>query len=606
MVVLHTLEEVEVVAVQGHASDVMPWRSLAPVFRLKADHDRIVWPLRIHHSHVRGRETSVSVLADSVSEGSATLLNEPIQACVGYRMISTEAGLSYRPMNDVYAKRMDELTGRLTKALGLLKEAYELDDLQDAFDGAYLVDPGSLVAATLRAGAAAQVKDDVPDWFEIAVSDLEEFEASGASLDTVLRHPLTAKLPKMEIQELYKKALWGLVDYREEHSKGWEPPVSQETQLSAVRFAHLHAAQPDVTRSLKHRVLRDALRGSPKAIVKVNSTLDVALESVELASSWEGLFHASKSATNLSSIANATVTDRRHFSNNIYRLELGADEPDRRSIWRSFLRRSKSCQNLGASVPWRQGEELANSLRYALGVSDAVESMKLLAMREIGAYIAEIRIPGPASVAAATALSSSPPCIYTNEATRPSGTRRLLNRFSIAHEIAHLVIDRQHGTCDWACVLTLEEETFTAREDSERRANAFASYFLAPREEVLKQIPKPQNTESDEFVKAVLGVREMFGLSMIAAGEHLVNCYEDLRPVAGRPLPASTRQRLRNAVSEPIKRFIEDEEIDKRVSDGPRLYSGHYTTLVERLEHAHLLDFATARSLLPEKNKDPT
>lgn len=594
-------EDLEVVAVQAFRPEPMRWRALPPVFRRRGASNDVLWPLAIRGDGVVGHETRRSVLESAIQEASVTELEAPFPAAAYHRVVATETGWVYAHRDDIYSWRSEELCSRLCFALGTLSSACGLEDVQDAFDAAFLVDRWSLVAAALRAGVASLRRDQDPDWFEMALEDLDRCEEFCASLDSVLSHPLTTRLPDAHRQNLFREASYALSEWRGSHSSSWQVPVAEQRQMEAAAFAIFHAEQPETTRCLSHGVLRDALQGDPGALDVVKSELGPILPGPVHELGWEGLLGHGDFAR-LHAVATAAVVDRRRFAQNLYRLELGAGEKDRRGAWRNFLRRSRPFSSFREMPAWRQGEELAVAMRQELAITAGIPSMRSLVDAEVGVFVGVLPFPADRSVAAASVPRASPPCIFANESARPNGRRRFLNRFSIAHELAHLVLDRDTGGCDWSCVLALDEESKSSRSHEESRANAFASYFLAPRDEVVLNIPRPDgDARSDSFVKRAMELRRIFGLSVVAAGEHLANCYDDLRPNPHRALPPDVRARLRAAAQvEPVTGFEADEVLDPEMNGSPTTYSSRYALLVARNRRASHLDDETARRLLGE------
>jgi Zn-dependent peptidase ImmA (M78 family) len=161
---------------------------------------------------------------------------------------------------------------------------------------------------------------------------------------------------------------------------------------------------------------------------------------------------------------------------------------------------------------WEQGYDLAESLHDSIesdtfvDVEAFVESLGItrisLALEDRS--IRACSLVGPQHV---------PTIALNNSYAR--GTYPNVTRFSLAHELCHLLYDRSHGqrlaiaSGPWAPV------------GIERRANAFAAMFLMPPRLVREAIgacPDPVNTpEAFSFVSARLRV------GVVAAAEHLCN-----------------------------------------------------------------------------------
>jgi Zn-dependent peptidase ImmA (M78 family) len=127
------------------------------------------------------------------------------------------------------------------------------------------------------------------------------------------------------------------------------------------------------------------------------------------------------------------------------------------------------------SAPWDQGRSLGQEVLDELGVARDVPAPVDLdgLLRQLGVSLREIGLNDLSIRAVSIAGDAYRPTVVLNSHHRtngyPSG-----RRFSIAHELCHLLFDRGH-----AREVALPSGPWAPR-DIERRANAFAAMFLMP------------------------------------------------------------------------------------------------------------------------------
>jgi Zn-dependent peptidase ImmA (M78 family) len=170
--------------------------------------------------------------------------------------------------------------------------------------------------------------------------------------------------------------------------------------------------------------------------------------------------------------------------------------------------------------PHRQGAQLATALRRAFGLrSEPIPSLRdFVAERlpSIGLLYAELGAHGPAGLSFADPLRG--PTIVLN--LEGKNANPCVRRFSLAHEVCHLLVDwNRHESL--AVVSGFLSESGLERE---RRANAFAVRFLCP-EGVIRRI-RPESSPVE--AARILGE---YGLPYAA-----IRMY--LRNEASRDLPA--------------------------------------------------------------------
>lgn len=141
-----------------------------------------------------------------------------------------------------------------------------------------------------------------------------------------------------------------------------------------------------------------------------------------------------------------------------------------------------------------QGYSLGVWLRRELGLSGRVDPAALL--RKWGVAVQEKALPG--TFDAVALWSPTEAAVIVNE----NGIHAQKNRgkrATLAHEIAHLLIDRD-GALPVADVLG-----GLAPRHAEARANAFAAEFLAPRAEIEATVAKEAITTADAALKRLCG-----------------------------------------------------------------------------------------------------
>lgn len=167
-------------------------------------------------------------------------------------------------------------------------------------------------------------------------------------------------------------------------------------------------------------------------------------------------------------------------------------------------------------APWDQGYALGQDVLDRLSVArDIPEPVDLDELRrQLGVSLREIELEDASIRAVSIGGDTYRPTVVLNSRHRtnqyPSG-----RRFSIAHEVCHLLFDR-------GCVreVALPSGPWAPR-DIERRANAFAAMFLMPPGRVTAMANMiPHSPTSPEFVEAVAARLQT---SFSATVEHLHN-----------------------------------------------------------------------------------
>ena len=167
--------------------------------------------------------------------------------------------------------------------------------------------------------------------------------------------------------------------------------------------------------------------------------------------------------------------------------------------------------------PWEQGYELADEWAEAVTVprSDSAVDIEALLGR-FGIAVMEIELSDRGTSGVAVASSRKTPLILVNT-SRPQHKWSSARRFTLAHELCHLIIDREAGadlamaSGPWAPI------------GVEKRANAFAAALLMPNDLVAEAYRRagshPGSGDFDELRKAA----RFLGVSADALSQHLCN-----------------------------------------------------------------------------------
>lgn len=165
------------------------------------------------------------------------------------------------------------------------------------------------------------------------------------------------------------------------------------------------------------------------------------------------------------------------------------------------------------SLIWEQGYDLAESLHDVLNLTgdwvDVRTIIRNLRIHQLWRELDDTRIRGCSIVG-----PQHKPTIVINRSWRYSGNPAGV-RFTIAHELCHLLYDRNHGRR-----LAIASGPWAPRS-IEKRANAFAAMFLMPPNLIEQAI-----ADSPDPITEVAGARAVarkLRVGVVAAVEHLCN-----------------------------------------------------------------------------------
>jgi Zn-dependent peptidase ImmA (M78 family) len=168
----------------------------------------------------------------------------------------------------------------------------------------------------------------------------------------------------------------------------------------------------------------------------------------------------------------------------------------------------------GEGLPWEQGYDLAEQAHQALDEDGGGWVQIETVLSALGVLVAPVALTDERIRGVAVAGPQHRPAICPNE-SHPRNKRDEGRRFTLAHELCHLLVDRQAGrklavaSGPWAPI------------DVEKRANAFAAAFLMPPDRVSVEIARL--TEPVHSPGAVRTLAEAFRTSQSATVEHLHN-----------------------------------------------------------------------------------
>jgi Zn-dependent peptidase ImmA (M78 family) len=164
--------------------------------------------------------------------------------------------------------------------------------------------------------------------------------------------------------------------------------------------------------------------------------------------------------------------------------------------------------------PWQQGYALASSVLEALDIdtSRAID-IRTIAAARLGVTIDTISLTDSQIRALSVAGQDHVPTIFLNDGY-VDGTSEPVQRFSIAHELCHLLVDP-----DRARNLAVTSGPWAPR-DIEQRANAFAAALLLPEADVVRIVGWMDNPVGIGDVEALA---RQYDVSATAVVEHLHN-----------------------------------------------------------------------------------
>jgi Zn-dependent peptidase ImmA (M78 family) len=155
------------------------------------------------------------------------------------------------------------------------------------------------------------------------------------------------------------------------------------------------------------------------------------------------------------------------------------------------------------AAAWTQGYDLAERIREELGLGDdELPAEMARVLTNLGVDVERVGFADKGIRAVSFGGVGLRPTTLVNASTHPAGREARL-RFTLAHELCHLLVDRDKGarlaivSGPWAPL------------DVERRANAFAAAFLMPEGAVASAVARASGAvdDLDEVVKIAAKLR---------------------------------------------------------------------------------------------------
>lgn len=242
------------------------------------------------------------------------------------------------------------------------------------------------------------------------------------------------------------------------------------------------------------------------------------------------------------------------------------DAPDSPTRSQRFLSDRPALRKSNSPAPHRAGAQCAAQLRRELGIgAEPISSMRDFMQEkfsEIAVLHADLTANGPAGLAFAD--SHRGPAIVLN--TRGKNENPTVRRFSLAHELCHLLVDWNRREP----IARISGYLHEPRLDEERRANAFAIRLLCPE----TVVHKLEAGSPDQMVAAI----SAFGLPYSAVRLYLKN-------EAGTELPLHPSETIQRLSVDPRWMVAEREQglDDFPLQDAPPERRSHVARTAARL-----------------------
>ena len=164
-------------------------------------------------------------------------------------------------------------------------------------------------------------------------------------------------------------------------------------------------------------------------------------------------------------------------------------------------------------APWQHGYDLAADLLDEIKHEAAGPDIEIV-LRNWHVRVAEIALSDPGVRAISFVSANHAPTIALNQ-THPSADNQRARRFTLAHELCHLLHDRSFGKR-----LAIASGPW-APQAVEQRANAFAAWLLMPPDRLNAAIARTSNRVDTR--EGIRSVARRLNVSQTALVEHLFN-----------------------------------------------------------------------------------
>ena len=553
----------------------LPWRALRTIFASPDQEDTHLWSFRADEFGVpRGARLPAGVFAARVEEGHVFGLPEPLDVPPHHVIVRRSDGLFHaRPWVDVRRESHDFVRTGVTEALRAIDRG-DVEEALDRLEQARMAEGQLPLATVLLVGLALETPE--ADWSRAILDRLRD-ELARLELDLLVTSFEWDDLPARECRERWLERVEMWSRRRPPAFDKLIPPAPELQARSALLLAarRLLPSECDALRRLPHRRLAALVACQPEALEEVLSSLQRDLdvgsadEVIEvLQSRLESLGEAGRRELERCEVAARLSSFERHAAA-VWRLEATLGDERRSAAWQS----ARACLNRvrpSVGVPWARGEAAAEELRaYWLAMDEPVLPRAVAWFREkVGLALFPTHFAPPDIEACHVVDRRQPPSSYLSvEETLQTAPRV---RFAAAKALGFQVFAADRPGGHFSHQVGREGGAST---EAEKAANAFAAYFLAPREAVRSKTHNRSLGHWQGYAAAVSDVMREFGLSRSAAFVHVANCHERQPPfgwfatVAEHTKGAEHEERWRDDRLE-VPAFHESDDVPLERADG--------------------------------------
>lgn len=246
----------------------------------------------------------------------------------------------------------------------------------------------------------------------------------------------------------------------------------------------------------------------------------------------------------------------------------------------------------GAGKTWKIGEDLGLRVREDLGLGlGPVKSVRELAEEDLGVLIIHSNLRSSDVAACSFSSERTGPVVVVNRAGENARPWRW--RFTVAHEICHVLFDELSQTDLGAITGYSDHEEETSSDAVEQRANSFAITLLAPKDGVLDHLRRMEATALPEQVR---GLMVEWGINFKAARYRLQHVgwapKSELHSLAG--VETKEPEEWRTAEADLLDTFFPCPSVpeDRRGAFARRVVHAYSSELISRNRLVSLLEAA--------------